>query len=74
MDGELLVYYPPTASTLHLNGPSAVVWQLCDGERSCAEIISTVEQAFPDQVPQIAGDVKSVITDLASRGVLRHIA
>jgi hypothetical protein len=45
MDGELLLYYPPTAKTLHLNGPSAVVWQLCDGERSYSEIVDIVKQA-----------------------------
>jgi len=74
MDGELLIYHPPTAITLHLNGPSAVVWELCDGVRSLGEIINMVEQAYPDQADQIEDDVKEVIEDLSSRGVLLHTA
>ena len=70
MDGELLLYHPPTAITLHLNGPSAVVWQLCDGERSCGDIIELVKEAYPDQAEQVDTDVEQVVDDLAARGVL----
>ena len=70
MDGELLLYHPPTAITLHLNGPSAVVWQLCDGERSCSDIIELVKEAYPDQAEQVDADVEQVVDDLAARGVL----
>lgn len=73
MDGELLLYHPTTAVTLHLNGPSAVVWQLCDGEKSCGDIIQLVEQAYPQQAAQIADDVGQVITDLAQRKVLQKV-
>ena len=70
MDGEMLLYNPDTAVTLHLNGPSAIVWQLCDGEHSVQAIIEMVEQAFPDQANQISDDVESVINDLSERKVL----
>ncbi len=73
MDGELLLYYPPTAITLHLNGPSAVVWQLCDGQRNCNEIIQIVQEAYPEQAAQVEGDVHDVITDLVDRNVLRRV-
>lgn len=73
MDGELLLYYPPTAVTLHLNGPSAVVWELCNGERSVADIVSLVEEAYPEQQAQIADDVQSVITDLSARNILLQV-
>ena len=74
MDGELLLYHPSTAITLHLNGPSAVVWQLCDGERSCGEIVGMVKEAYPDQADQVETDVAQVITDLAARGVLLNVS
>jgi hypothetical protein len=70
MDGELLLYHPPTAITLHLNGPSAIVWQLCDGQRTCADIIDMVKEAYPQQADQVADDIEQVVTDLAERGVL----
>lgn len=70
MDGELLLYDPNSAVTLHLNGPSAVVWQLCDGQRSTQEIIQVVQEAYPDQAEQISQDVASVVDDLSGRNVL----
>ena len=45
MDGEMLLYNPSTSTTLQLNAPSAVVWQLCDGERSVQDIIDVVLEA-----------------------------
>lgn len=70
MDGEMLLYNPTSSVTLHLNGPSAIVWQLCDGERSAEEIISLVKEAYPEQSEQIEEDVASVIDDLSERSVL----
>ena len=73
MDGELLLYNPASAVTLHLNGPSAIVWQLCNGERSAAEIIELVQDAYPDQDEQIKQDVGNVIDDLLERKVLEPV-
>ena len=72
MDGELLLYNPVNATTLHLNGSSAVVWDLCDGRQS-VETIASLMQAFPDQSDQIAADVEAVITDLASQSALVEV-
>jgi len=74
MDGELLLYNPSTAVTLHLNGPSAIVWQLVDGERSVQSIIEVVQEAYPEQSEQIVEDVKNVIDDLSERKVLELVA
>lgn len=74
MDGELLLYHPPSAVTLHLDGPSAVVWQLIDGERCLGEIIAIVEEAYPQQANQIAEDVARVISDLSTHNVLVEVS
>jgi len=73
MDGELLLYNPASAVTLHLNGPSAIVWQLCDGARTAAEIVQLVQEAYPDQDAQIKQDVANVIDDLLERKVLESV-
>ena len=70
MDGEMLLYNPTSSVTLHLNGPSAIVWQLCDGERSAEKIVALVKEAYPEQSAQIEDDVASVIDDLSERNVL----
>lgn len=70
MDGEMLLYNPENATTLHLNGPSIIVWELCDGKNSVQEIIDLVKTAFPDQADQVEEDVISVVEDLSDRDVL----
>ena len=74
MDGECLLYHPETTTTLHLNQPSLVVWNLCDGERSVAEIIGAIQEAFPDQTEQVAEDVVDVVAQLSEKKVLVKVA
>lgn len=70
MDGEMLLYNPENATTLHLNAPSIIVWELCDGKRSVEQIIATVKEAYPEQAGQIADDIINVVEDLSDRQVL----
>jgi hypothetical protein len=74
MDGELLLYNPTNATTLHLNGSSAVVWELCDGQQDVKGIVATLQEAFPDQSTQIADDVQTVLVDLVKQAVLVEVS
>ena len=71
MDDDVLLYNPVSASTLHLNNSSALVWQLCDGQRSIGQIINTLEATYPEQAAQIREDVVSAITEMHEHGVLQ---
>lgn len=73
MDGEKLLYNPSNATTLHLNGPSMLVWELCNGNNSVATMIHTLQQAYPAQAEQIERDVIAVIYELNENGVIHHI-
>jgi len=70
MDGEILVYSPSLATTLHLNGPSAIVWGLCTGQHSIEDMIEALCEVYPEQAEQVRIDVIDVIRDLAERGFL----
>ena len=73
MDGEILLFNPGSATTLHLNGPSSIVWELCTGDNSVGDIIQALQEAYPDQAEQIEGDVVSAIKGLLDGGVLEKI-
>ena len=73
MDGEMLLYNPQNATTLHLNQSSMMVWQLCDGQRSIADSIELLTEAYPEQAEQIASDVATVVEDLIDRNVLEVV-
>lgn len=74
MDGELLLYNPINATTLHLNGSSAVVWEMCDGQRSVDAIVTALQEAFPEQAEQISNDVNEVVGDLLQQAALVEVA
>ncbi|MFT6408071.1 MAG: ABC-type Zn uptake system ZnuABC Zn-binding protein ZnuA [Arenicella sp.] len=73
MDGETLLYNPGNATTLHLNGPSTLVWDLCNGENSVAIIIDALQQAYPGQADQIEGDVTDVIKELSENDAIQKV-
>ena len=74
MDGELLVYHPASATTVHLNGPSAVVWGLCDGQNSVQAIVELLVETYPEQAKQIPGDVAEVIKDLLENKIIEPVS
>lgn len=73
MDDDSLLYNPHNTTTLHLNSSSALVWQLCDGDSSVADIIDSLQKTFPQQSTQIAEDVLAAISELHSKGALREV-
>lgn len=70
MDDDMLLYNPATAATLHLNNSSALVWQLCDGQRSLAQIIEALRESYPEHAGQIRDDVVAAVTEMHEHGVL----
>lgn len=70
MGGETLLFNPSNTTTLHLNQPSMVVWNLCTGEHSVAQMIEALQEAFPEQAEQIHGDVISAIKELRDNDVI----
>lgn len=70
-DGEA-VLYQLEANRLHLlNGTAALVWQLCDGSGSVAELVDDLAATFDAPREEIATGVEDVIETFRSDGLLR---
>ncbi len=54
---------------IQLNGPAGEILALVDGERAVAEIISTLEQKFPD-AGELAADVLEFMQEAKGQGWL----
>jgi len=46
LDGEVLIYDLNTNKALCLNETSALVWQLCDGDKSVSEISESISKKY----------------------------
>lgn len=73
MDGEMLLFNPGNVTTLRLNGRTALVWELCNGDNSVATIIHQLQQAYPAQADQVEGDVVVVMKQLTESGAVQPV-
>jgi hypothetical protein len=69
LDSEVLLYDPRRTAVVYLNSTALLVWQLCDGRRSSADIIHLLARAFHDS-PQVSDDVAAALELLAGHGVV----
>ncbi len=70
LDGELLLYHLDRTTTVYLNNSAALVWHLCDGTNSIAEIIAFLQEKFPKAAGEIADDVNDALVELNGAGAL----
>lgn len=68
-DNEITVYHPTLATSLYLNETGALIWELCDGKRSVAEVIEVLTELYPEHRDQIANDVMLLIRRLLEKQI-----
>ena len=69
MDGEVTVYHPTLTTAVYLNETGALIWELCDGDRTISDIIELLSQQYPESGVQIETDVKDLIAQLIERNI-----
>jgi len=68
LEGEIVLLHPAYNIIIHSNQGGALIWSLCDGQRSVAEIVELLSAAYPESAGAIAVDVPQTIQELLSRG------
>ncbi|MFN0263224.1 PqqD family protein [Tepidamorphus sp. 3E244] len=63
LDDEVVLYHPERSEALCLNATAALIWGLCNGETTVAEIQHLMAEAFPE-VPDISRDVMDALDAL----------
>ena len=71
MDGEHLLYRLGGKKALYLNESAALVWNLCDGQRTMQEIVDVLKQAYPESEVDFAAEVSETVDRLVQEGALR---
>lgn len=73
LDGEALLFDPAQRRLVHCNETAALVWRLCDGQRSVGEIVQLLVEAYPDAADEVPQDVQRVLTQLLDADAI-HLA
>ena len=70
LDGELLLFHPASMKILHSNQSGALIWQLCDGQRTVTDIVDLLGEAYPDSGSQIRADTYEALQIFADHGAI----
>jgi len=70
LDGETLLYRHELKQMIYLSESAALVWKLCDGERTAQEIVKILSDAYPESGDIVAADVADALESLVREGAL----
>jgi hypothetical protein len=73
LDGELLIYHPAESTVVYCNQTASLIWHLCDGTHTSAEISALLGAAYPEAAASIPPDVESTLRTLTQQQVIEWI-
>ncbi|MBN1148030.1 MAG: PqqD family protein [Anaerolineales bacterium] len=73
LDDELLLYHPSDTKILYLNQSASLVWGLCDGQHSVAEIVQLLSEAYPEAAENIPDDVRATLEQFLESGCIELV-
>ncbi len=72
IEGELLLYHPGQTTLIYCNTIASLIWQLCDGQRTIAEITALLKAAYSDgdQSQTIEAEVIATLRQFQQHGAI----
>jgi PqqD family protein of HPr-rel-A system len=70
LDGEAVIYDEETSDLHHLNPTATIVFGLCDGSATIADISTDISEAFGVPVEEVRGQVRTLIRQLRRANLL----
>ena len=70
VDDDLVLYDPLLDSRHVLNATAADVWWLCDGHRTCDEVVEQMAALYRRKVDEIEPDVRRILSELTAIKVI----
>jgi len=68
--GEKVVYEPSSHEVVVLNATAALIFELCDGERTVHDIVARLSQEFAAPEAVLRSDLDATLTELRARRLL----
>src|SRR6185295_14943812 len=67
LGGEQVLYHPASHEVVVLNETAAFIYGLCDGTRSVAELLQTLQRRYDAPEERLRSDLIGVLRDLRGR-------
>lgn len=69
-DNEILLYSVADSTAVYLNETALLVYGMCTSGQSVGEIVSLLEEAYPEQKDTIRHDVLTALEQLIDNGAV----
>ena len=73
LSGELVLFHPEREQILYSNPTGALIWGLCDGRQTVADIVRLLSDSYPDASPAIAADVEEALAAFDRHGAIEWV-
>lgn len=70
IQSEAILVHPQAGKIKVVNEVGALIWQLCDGQHSVAQMVEAVCQQFQVETGQAETDILQFLEALAQRGLI----
>jgi len=70
LDGEAVIFHPASKKVVHASPSAALIWELCDGQRSVEQIIELLGGEYPGSLAEIEQDVPDTLKLFSDAGVV----
>jgi hypothetical protein len=70
---EILIHQSGRSDVYYLNGTAALVWRLCDGQRTLPEIIELLTDAYPEDADNVRSQVPELLDELLENAVVESV-
>jgi pyrroloquinoline quinone biosynthesis protein D len=67
---ELVLYHFTTTQVVYLNDTASLIWRLCDGRRSIADIKTLIQEAYPSAPGQVEADLRRTLAQFVESGAM----
>jgi PqqD family protein of HPr-rel-A system len=70
IDGEAVVYDPVPSKLHYLNHSAALIFGLCDGHTTIAEMAETIGEAYEMDPGELDAQIRPLLKELRERGLV----
>ena len=70
IDGEILLYHLDRTQILYCNQTASMIWNLCDGKLTVTEMITLLQDAYPEAGEVVATDVQATLQTFIDSGAV----
>ena len=73
LDDEFVLFHPAQNTVFYCNETAALIWALCNGERTAQDIGALLTAAYPEAAGEITAQIKDALRQFYEQGAIEFV-